>query len=82
MSLPKTKKLIEWLEVSQQNRQYNIDDMKELLSIAMTELADQNDKTFDALPQGYIDAIIEDMKASGEYYRLDNEIESFKSRFR
>jgi len=81
MSLPKTKKLIEWLEVSQQNRQYNIDDMKELLSIAMTELADQNDKTFDALPQGHIDAIIEYMKASGEYYRLDNEIESFKSRF-
>ena len=81
MSLPKTKKLIEWLEVSRQNMQSSIDDMKELLSIAMTELDDQNDKTFESLPQGYIDVIIEGMKASGEYYRLDNEIESFKSRF-
>ena len=82
MSLPKTKKLIEWLEVSQQDRQYSIDDMKELLSIAMTELADHNDKTFESLPQGYIDAIIEDMKASGEFDRLDNEIELYKSRFK
>ena len=82
MSLTKTKKLIEWLEVTQRDRQYNLDDMKELLSIAMTELADHYDKTFDSLPQGHIDAIIEEMKASGEYYRLDNEIESYKARFK
>jgi hypothetical protein len=79
MSLEKTNTLIEWLEKNQPGQQYSLDDMKELLSIAMTELAEQNDKTFESLPQGTIDAIIELMNASGEYYRLDNEIERFKS---
>ncbi|MEI7526366.1 MAG: hypothetical protein WCJ95_18610 [Mariniphaga sp.] len=82
MSLEKIDQLIEWLETTQQNRQYSLDDMKELLSIAMTELADENDKTFECLPQGHIDAIIELMKESGEYYRLDRQIESFKQRFK
>jgi len=82
MSLKKTHLLFEWLETSQPNRLYSLDDMKELLSIAMTELADENDKTFECLPQGHIDAIIELMKESGEYYRLDRQIESFKQRFK
>jgi len=81
MSLDKTKKLVEWLEATQPEMQYSLEDMKELLSIAMTELSDQNDKTFDALPGAYFDAIIEGMKACGEYYLLDNKIENFKSRF-
>jgi hypothetical protein len=82
MSLDKTWKLIEWLETTLKNRQYNIDDLKELLSIAILELEDQNNKTFDSLPQGYYDAIIRGMKESGEYYRLDRKIESFKMRFK
>ena len=82
MSLEKIDQVIEWLETTQQNRQYSLDDMKELLSIAMTELADENDKTFECLRQGDIDAIIELLKESGEYYRLDRQIESFKQRFK
>jgi len=81
MSLDKTKQLIDWLETNHANHQFSIGDMKELLSIAMSELADQNDKTFDALPGGIITAIIDSMKASGEYYRLDNKIEKYKSQF-
>ena len=81
MYLERTKQLIDWLEINQPYKQFSLQDMKELLSIAMTELDDQNDKTFDALPGAYIEAIIESMKASGECYRLDNKIEQFKSRF-
>lgn len=82
MSLKKTHQLFEWLETTQQNRLYNLDDMKELLSIAMSELGEENDKTFECLRQGDIDAIIELMKESGEYYRLDRKIESYKQRFK
>lgn len=81
MSLDKTRKLVEWLEITQLNRQYNLDEVKELLSIAMTELADQKDKSFESLPGASVDAIIEDMKASGEWHRLDNQIASYKARF-
>ena len=56
--------------------------MKELLSVALSELGEENDKTFECLRQGHIDAIIELMKESGEYYRLDRQIESFKQRFK
>jgi len=81
MSLKKTHQLFKWLETTQLNRQYSLDDMKELLSIAMSELGEENDKTFECLRQRHIDAIIELMKESGEYYRLDRKIESYKQRF-
>ncbi len=82
MSLEKTKKLVEWLEINHQNQQFNFDDMKELVSIAIAELKDQSDKSFDfGIPSGYMDSIIESMKASGEYYLLENKIASFKARF-
>lgn len=81
MSFDKAKKLVEWLELNQPNQQFKLDDMKELLSIAMAELADQNDKSFESIPEAYVDAIIDDMKVSGEYYQLDKKIESFKSKF-
>ena len=81
MSPNKTKKLVEWLELTRPNQQYNLDDIKELLSIAMAELDDQKDKSFESLPGAYAEAIIEDLKSSREYYRLDDKIERFKSRF-
>ena len=81
MYLEKTKQLIDWLEITHPNKQFSLQDIKELLSIAMTELADQNDKSFDALPAANIEAITEIMKTSGEYYRLRNKIEQFKSHF-
>ena len=81
MSQEKTLRLIEWLETSQTDRKYSLDDMKELLSIAMIEIGDNNIRMYDGLPGSTVDAIIEEMKASGEYYLLDRKVESFKSRF-
>jgi hypothetical protein len=78
----KTKLVIEWLEITQPNRQFSLQNMKELLSIALAELADQNDKTFDALPGNIIEVITESMKTSGEYYYLDEKIEKFKMSFK
>ncbi len=77
----KTQILLEWLEANQPNRQYSLAEVKEFLSIDRLEWSEQNDVTFECLPYNIIDAIIEEMKASGEYYRLDNKIESFKSQF-
>ena len=81
MSIDKTKNLIEWLENNQSNRNYNIMDIKEILSITMLELSEHNDKTFESLPQVYIDDIIKLQKETGEYYQLDNLIKKFKDRF-
>lgn len=75
----KTNQLIEWLETTRPCQQFSLQAMKELLSIAMAEIAGQNDKSFDALPYAYIDDIIVNMKISGEFYQLDNKIEKFKS---
>jgi len=77
----KTKQVLEWLEIFQPNRLFSLQDMKELLSIAMTELSDKNDKSFEVLPGNIIEAVTESMRANGEYYRLDNQIEVFKSQF-
>jgi hypothetical protein len=77
----KTKQLLEWLEMSQPNRLFNLQDMKELLSIAITELSDKNDKSFETLPGNIVEAVTESIKTTGEYYRLDNQIEKFKSQF-
>lgn len=55
--------------------------MKKLLPVALTELADENDKTFECHSQGHIDAIIKLMKDSGDYYQLNRKFESFKMRF-
>jgi hypothetical protein len=82
MSLVKTKKLLEWLKENRPNQKFNLEDMIEFLSIALAELGEQNDKTFESLPQSFINDIIELEKASGEYYRLDNQIESLKKRLR
>ncbi|MBW6533920.1 MAG: hypothetical protein K0B11_02830 [Mariniphaga sp.] len=81
MSIDKTNNLIEWLENNQSDRNYNIMDVKEILSIAMMELSEHNDKTFESLPQAYIDDIIKLQKETGKYYQLDNQIKRFKGRF-
>ncbi|MBW6492321.1 MAG: hypothetical protein K0B15_14150 [Lentimicrobium sp.] len=47
----------------------------------MTELADTNYRVYDGLPGSVIESIIEEMKSSGEYYRQDNKLKDFKSRF-
>ena len=78
----KTKQVIEWLEITQPNRKFSLQKMKELLSIALAELADQNDKTLDALPGNIIEVITERMKTSGEYYYIDDKIEKFKMSFK
>ena len=71
----KTKKLIEWLESSTQPSQhFSLADIKEIISIAMTEVAEKNDKSFESLPNAIVEDIIIDMKASGEYYRLEHKI--------
>ena len=82
MNLDKTQKVIEWLETTPAGRPYSLDDLKEVLSIAIIEI-EENDyqKYDDKLPLGVIRAMIEDSKASGVYYRVDNNIQSFKSRF-
>lgn len=76
----KTIILLEWLEANQPNRQYSLSEVKEFLSIDRLEWSEQNDVTFECLPYNIIDAIIEEMKATGEYDRLDRKIEDFKSR--
>lgn len=81
MNLEKTHQLIDWLGTTQPNQQYSLDDMKELLSIAMTEISNQNMRMYDGLPGNIVEALIEKEKASGVYYQLDNKIWSFKSRF-
>lgn len=81
MSIEKTKELMVWLEKNHPTRHFSLDDMKELLSIAMTELANTDYRVYDGLPGSVIDALFEDMKSSGEYYRLDNKIKEYKSRF-
>lgn len=81
MNLEKTHQLIDWLGTTQPNQQYSLDDMKELLSIAMTEISNQNLRMYDELPGNIVEALIEEEKASGVYYRLDDKIRSYKSRF-
>lgn len=81
MNLEKTHQLIYWLGTTQPNQQYSLDDMKELLSIAMTEISNQNLWMYDELPGNIVEALIEEEKASGVYYRLNDKIRSYKSRF-
>lgn len=81
MNLEKTHQLIDWLGTTQPDQQYSLDDMKELLSIAETEISDQNLQMYDGLPGNIVEALIEKEKASGVYYRLDDKIRSYKSRF-
>lgn len=81
MSLGKTNQLIEWLETNRPDQQYNLDDLKELLSIAMTELSDQNTRMYDGLPGNVVDELIKEEKATGEFYRLEKKIRFFKMHF-
>lgn len=76
-----TKQLINWLETDRPNQQYNLDDLKELLSIAMTELSDQNTRMYDGLPGNLIDELIKEEKVTGIFYQLEEKIKFFKMRF-
>ena len=82
MGIVKTLQLIDWLEQNHPGHSYGTDDIRNILSIAMAELADQNDKTFESLPYSVIEEVIEIMKAKGEFYYLDDRINSYKARFK
>jgi hypothetical protein len=81
MRIEKTEKLIVWLETNHPDRHFSLNEMKELLSIALAELAENNFRIYDGLPGSVIEALFEEMKSSGEYYRLDNKLKNFKLRF-
>lgn len=80
MRIKKTEKLMVWLETNHPDHHFSMDDMKELLSIAMTELKDTDYRVYDGLPGSVIEVLFEDTKSSGEYYHLDNRIKDFMSR--
>jgi hypothetical protein len=81
VSLEKTHQLIEWLETNKPGQQFSLEDLKELLSIAMTELSEQNSRMYDGLPWNVVDELIKEEKATGEFYQLENQIKLFKMRF-
>lgn len=81
MSLEKTHQLLEWLESTFPYQNFNHADLKELLSIAMYEIEDEYNKTFDHLPRSVYDSFIQAQKESGEFYKLDNKIKHFKEQF-
>ena len=81
VSLEKTFQLIEWLETNKPGQQYSLEDLKELLSFAMTELSDQNTRMYDGLPGNVVDELIKEEKATGEFSHLENQIKLFKMRF-
>jgi hypothetical protein len=77
MGIINTSELIDWLEQNHPGRKYDIAEVREILSIAMTELDVKDTSVYDSLPLSIVKEFIEQEKESGAYYRLERKIAGF-----
>jgi len=79
MKLTQFDNLIEWLETALPDRKYSLEEVKELLEIAETEMSQGNFKMYDGLPGNIVDSLIAGDMESGTGKLLKTKILAFKS---
>ncbi|MDD3014297.1 MAG: hypothetical protein PHC34_11395 [Candidatus Gastranaerophilales bacterium] len=76
--LEETNKLLDWLGKNQPERKYSIVDLHEILSIAILEISENNNKSLESIPLNIIEVIKESQEYSDTLDKLIKKVNDFK----